>query len=313
MRLEATDPLMTRSKPQPKPVSNAQHSGQTPPTVSVRWLLTAFAIAIPGAALCAWGVLCLLFWQGSWQLLYHPAAAVTRTPANVGLAYDPIGFAASDTGMPQIQGWWIPGGDAARYTVLYLHGKDGNLSDTVDDLARLHAAGVTVLAFDYRGYGQSQFIHPSEASWRQDAEWALDYLSETRHIDPHSIVLAGSGLGANLALEVAAAHAELGGVVLESPLDAPVDAIFGDPRARLVPARLLVRDRFEMNTAAAGLHIPSLWMMEGVTPERSGTLGINEAFSKVSAQKEQIRLDASQKLHQEFVDALRNWLKGLHR
>ncbi|HUV68281.1 MAG TPA: alpha/beta fold hydrolase [Terracidiphilus sp.] len=304
---------MTRSKPQPKPISNAQHSGQAPATVSVRWLLTAFAIAIPGAGLCAWGVLCLLFWQGSWQLLYHPAAAVTRTPANVGLAYDPVGFAASDTGMPQIQGWWIPGGGTARYTVLYLHGQDGNLSDTVGDIDRLHSAGVTVLAFDYRGYGQSQFIHPSEASWRQDAEWALEYLSGTRHIDPHSIVLAGSGLGANLALEVAAAHSELGGVVLESPLDAPVDAIFGDPRARLVPARLLVRDRFEMNTAAAGLRIPSLWMIEGATPGRSGTPESDKAYAKVTAPKERVRLDAPQKSHQEFVDALRDWLEGLHR
>ena len=84
----------------------------------------------------------------------------------------------------------------------------------VDALARLHAVGVNVLAFDYRGYGQSAFVRPSEADLRQDAEWAFQYLSETRHIDRGAIVLDGEGLGANLALEVASAHPELAGVVL---------------------------------------------------------------------------------------------------
>ncbi len=116
--------------------------------------------------------------------------------------------------MPRLKGWWIPAAtDAkfARLTVLYLHGQDGNMGDTVDALARLHAAGVNVLAFDYRGYGQSQFVRPSEAHWRQDAEWAIEYLTGTRHVAPGTIVLDGTGLGANLALEEAAAHPELAG------------------------------------------------------------------------------------------------------
>ena len=85
----------------------------------------------------------------------------------------------------------------------------------------------------------------------QDATWALDYLTGTRHIDPHSIVIMGSGLGANLALEIAAVHPELAAVVLESPLDSPADVIFNDARAKLVPARLMVRDRYDLIAPAA--------------------------------------------------------------
>ena len=157
------------------------------PRVSGRWLVSAVALTIGAAALCGWCALCLLFWQGSWQLLYHPAAAVERTPAGVGLAFDPVGIASTDAGEPLLRGWWIPaapGAASSRFTVLFLHGQNGNLGDTVDALARLHAVGVNVLVFDYRGYGQSQFARPSEAHWRQDAEWALEYLEGTRHIDP---------------------------------------------------------------------------------------------------------------------------------
>jgi pimeloyl-ACP methyl ester carboxylesterase len=297
----------------PKPVSRPARTNAAPPTVSARWLLSAIGIVAVFAAFCAWGVLCLLFWQGSWQLLYHPATAVARTPASAGLAFDAVGFAPTDTGAPQLQGWWIPGASNSHYTVLYLHGQDGNLGDTVDDLVRLRSAGVSVLAFDYRGYGQSLFARPSEALWRQDAEWALQYLTGTHHVDPHTIVLAGSALGANLALEVAAAHPELGGVVLESPLNAPVDAIFADPRARLVPARLLVRDRFDTAEAAAALRIPSLWIVPNSRLRQSGPGKSAEAFEKVTAAKTRIWTTASLSTKRDFENALDRWLDDLNR
>jgi uncharacterized protein len=246
--------------------SKREANGKTglgqPPVVSGRWLLAALGVTIAGAAVCCWLALCLLFWQGSWQLLYHPAAAVTRTPASAGLAFDRVAFAATDIGVPRLKGWWIPAAPVAaraRFTMIYLHGQEGNIGDTVDALARLHAAGVNVLAFDYRGYGDSLPTRPSEAHWRQDAEWAINYLTGTRHIDSGTIVLDGTGLGANLALEVGAKHPELAGVVVDSPVAEPMGAIFNDARSHMVPARLLVRDRYDLDAAARSLRVPLLW------------------------------------------------------
>jgi pimeloyl-ACP methyl ester carboxylesterase len=277
-----------------------------PARVSGRWLLGAVALTIGSALVCAWCAFCLLFWQGSWQLLYHPAAAVTRTPASAGLTFDAVGFAVTDAGTPRLAGWWIPAApDAkfARLTVLYLHGQDGNLGDSVDALARLHAAGVNVLAFDYRAYGQSQFVRPSEAHWRQDTEWAIEYLIETRHVAPRSIVLDGTDLGANLALEEAAAHPELAGVIVELPLVDPMRAVFSDARARLVPARLLVRDRWDLDAAARALRVPSLWIL---SPE--GRTEDVEAYRGVPAQKMAAWTNPGS---QPFADALTRWMDEL--
>jgi pimeloyl-ACP methyl ester carboxylesterase len=264
------------------------------------------------AALCAWLALCLLFWQGSWQLLYHPTSAIARTPASVGLAFDPIAFAATEAGEPRLKGWWIPAPPNAkysRYTVLYLHGQTGNLADTVDSLAALHSLGINILAFDYRGYGQSQFAHPSEARWREDADWALQYLTATRHVPSGAIVLAGRDLGANLALEVAAAHPDLAGVVLESPLVSPVDAIFGDPRAHLVPAHLLVRDRFNADQAAAALRIPSLWFIAShKIVDRSGEPA---GYQRIAAPKMLVWLTPSSDAKQQVEGAWSRWLDDL--
>jgi pimeloyl-ACP methyl ester carboxylesterase len=318
---------------QPKPAGLKRSA--VPPIVSARWLLTAATIAIVGAAACAWLTLCLLFWQGSWQLLYHPASAITRTPASVGLAFDSVAFATTEASEPRLKGWWIPsepGAQYRRFTVLYLHGQSGNLGDSVDDLAALRTVGVNILAFDYRGFGQSQFAHPSEARWREDAEWALQYLTATRHVAAGSIVLDGKGLGANLALEVAAAHPELAGVVLESPLQSPVDALFNDPRARLVPAHLLVRDHFNAEDAASTLLIPSLWLMttpRSNTPASDMPASSTPASSKIAGQTQHPdgydRITARKTLvwlqpgthefganrDEAFAEAFRRWLDDL--
>ncbi len=124
-----------------------------PPTISGRWILGALAGVVAVAALCVWLVLCLLFWQGSWQLLYHPSATVAKTPSSASLAFDPIDFATTGAGVPQLSGWWIPAASDSRYsryTVLYLHRQDGNLGDTIPALAQLHETGVNVFAFDYQ-------------------------------------------------------------------------------------------------------------------------------------------------------------------
>jgi hypothetical protein len=270
------------------------------------------SIAIVAAAVCAWGALCLLFWQGSWQLLYHPTSAVTRTSASVGLAFDSVGFAATEAGEPQLKGWWIAGNPGARTTAIYLHGSDGNLSDTVDTLIPLHNAGLNLFAFDYRGYGMSKFERPSEAHWREDAESAIDYLTNTRHVPGGSIVLFGRGLGANLALEVAAAHPECAGLVMDEPLAAPADAIFGDPRARLVPSHLLVSDRWDMNPAARSLHIPSLWFFR--TPGNSQAQQTRQdAYQLVTARKQRVWLTEAHDPTKDYNEALTRWLDDLQR
>ncbi len=282
-----------------------------PPTVSGRWILGALGTAMVAAVFCAWASLCLLFWQGAWQLLYYPTAKVTRTPAAAGMPFDAVDFDTTETGVARLHGWWIPAAahaPASAYTVVYLHGATGNLGNCVNDLAAIHTAGVNILAFDYRGYGQSEFVHPSEARWRTDADSALRYVTGTRQVAVSRIVLAGEGLGANLALEVAAARPELVGVVLESPLAAPVNQVFNDARAQLVPAHLLFHDRYRMQAPAAALRIPSLWLF----PASHADDGDSEqrllaAYNLVTAPKTRIRLAGGD----EGPDFAR-WLAGLH-
>ncbi len=282
------------------------------PNVSGRWLLSAAAIVILGAAACGWLVLCLLYWQGSWQLLYHPKATITRTPASVGLAFENIKFAANETGQTQLTGWWIPAAKA-RFTVLYLHGADGNLSDSVDALAALRRNELSVFAIDYRGYGQSQIadqrMHPGERQLRQDAEWALTWLTVNRGIAAKSIVVFGSGLGANIAAELAADHAELAGAVFDQLIRDVMEPIFNDSRSKLVPAHAMNTDRYDVQMTLAALRIPSLWLF---AKRAKGAADVAPQFAPhLAVQETNAWLQPPVTADPYFDETLRRWLDDL--
>ena len=288
----------------------ADRRGSSLQTVSGRWIAGAVAVVIAAAGLCMWGALCLIFWLGSWQLLYHPTATVVGTPANAGMNFDTVDFATTESGQPQLHGWWIPGGPESRITAIYLHGAKGNIGDAVRDLRLLHDAKMNVLGFDYRGYGASRFERPSEAHWRQDAEAAMQYLTQTRHISAREIVLVGSGLGANLALETGAAHPELAGVVLDGPSPSPEDLVFNDPRARLVPARWLVADRWELARSSGELRIPSLWFVQNA--DHTANAGaVMSAYNKVSARKLRVWVNDTTDRSTIYREAIERWLDEL--
>ncbi|HTB97291.1 MAG TPA: alpha/beta fold hydrolase [Terracidiphilus sp.] len=297
----------SRSKPPARSKPHLIAAGEAPTVVSGSWLLKAVVGVVVAAAFCVWGTLGLLFWQGSWQLLYHPTATITRTPASVGLPFEDVAFATNDAGIPQLKGWWIPANSVRPYTAIYLHSADGNLGNTVEALAQLHAAGLSILAIDYRNYGASQHAHPSEKHWREDAESGLRYLTDTRHIAANSIVVVGNGLGANLALEVASAHPDLAGALLNQPVNDPTSAIFNDPRAGMIPAHLLVADRWDPTTPATDLRDPSLWFFLDSGQIDRATLPI----SRVTSPKTVVWLPADRNQSSDFSAALTRWLDNL--
>ena len=245
------------SQPQPRP-SSSQHE-----IVDPIWLLKPAAITIPVAVVCAWLTLCLLVYQGQWQLLLHPDTNPTLTTT---LPVQLLRFGAAETGQPQLSGLWLPaeGFSGPVPTILYLPDGSGRLADDLPALTQLHQLPVNVFAFDYRGFGASDHsIHPTQARMQQDAAAALDYLIQTRHIDSHTIVPYGAGLGAALASQLAAQHPDLPAVILETPIPDAYQVAAQDTRASIVPVNLLFHERFEIASVLRTLKTPKLLLTFG--------------------------------------------------
>ncbi|WP_197502200.1 alpha/beta hydrolase [Mycobacterium sp. E2733] len=87
--------------------------------------------------------------------------------------------------------------------------------------AKFTAAGLAVLAFDYRHFGASggeprQVIDVAEQ--RDDYRAAVRYVRGREDIDPHRVALWGTSLSGSHVLAVAATDPEIAAVVLQVPL-----------------------------------------------------------------------------------------------
>jgi uncharacterized protein len=270
----------TKNPPVPPPDWKDPLASQQP-LVSARWLLRALLLAIGGAIVCAYLALCLLFWQGQWQILFHPSLTVNATPTSVGIRFDEIRFDDTETGELQLTGWWVPGQPESPYsrtTVLYLHDGNGSISDSLPYLPLLHEIGVNLFIFDYRGFGHSKNVHPSEARLREDAEAALTYLTDIRHIPVNSIVPYGKGFGASIAADLAMHHAALPGIILENPVPPALQQIQADPRTKILPLKLLFQDRFEIGPKLEQLRTPKLFLTDQPqTSEQAAPEAFNSA------------------------------------
>jgi pimeloyl-ACP methyl ester carboxylesterase len=266
-----------KSRPQPlkpskRPPAQPQPSSHSPEVVDPVWLIKAIGATLVAALLCGYLTLCLLFYQGQWQLILHPTRS-TPAPANIGgAAFTTIHFGVDETAAPQLTGWWIPAEPGGRYaadTILYLPSGDGALADAAPRLAALHSLGINLFAFDYRGYGQSAPTRPNQRRMTEDATSAWKYLTVSRALSPSHIVLFGDGVGCALAAELAAAHPDAPAVILQSPRPDLLQVVLADPRTRSLPIRNLFHDRFEITGPASSLKTPKLFLIPA-SPAGSG-------------------------------------------
>jgi uncharacterized protein len=142
-------------------------------------------------------------------LIYHPSRTLEGTPAAFGLAYEDVEV-TTDDGV-EIHGWLLPGSRPAA--LLYCHGNAGNISHRLAKLEALHnRLGLSILIFDYRGYGRSEGT-PSEAGTYADARAMNAWL---RDRDAGPVVYLGASLGAAVATQLATEDPPAA-LVLEAP------------------------------------------------------------------------------------------------
>ena len=145
--------------------------------------------------------------------VYHPEPWEDRNWAKLsGLPLEDIWFQAGDGA--RLFGWYVKT-QATRPVLLWCHGNAGNVIHRLDNLQYLYRQGLSVFLFDYRGYGRSQGLRPSEDGLYRDALGAYDFLTRTMMIRPEQIVLFGRSLGAAVAADLAARKAAAA-LILES-------------------------------------------------------------------------------------------------
>lgn len=246
------------------PPRNTATTNDAPEVVDPVWLIKAIGLTILAALICGYLTLCLLFYQGQWQLVLHPSRS-TPAPATIsGTSFQTVHFGVDETASPQLTGWLIPvqpGARYAAYTVLYIPSGDGSLADATPTLSALHETGINVFAFDYRGYGQSATTHPNQKRMTEDAASAWQYLTVSRGLPGSRVILFGNGIGCALASQLARLHSEAPAVIFDSPHPEVIQTVLADPRTKSLPVRTLFHEDFAIAPTVSNLKTPKLFIL----------------------------------------------------
>lgn len=171
------------------------------------------------------------------SLVYHP----DRTKAVPGPANAPYkDVMLRSENNARIHARWLPvrNSDGA---ILLCHGNAGNLENRgklVHDLAK--ATGLSVLIFDYPGYGRSEG-RPTEAGCYAAADSAYRWLTQTKKIAPTKVVVFGQSLGGGVAVDLASRRPHQALVLVRTFTSLP------DVAQKVVPlasTRTLMSNRF---------------------------------------------------------------------
>ena len=154
----------------------------------------------------------MLVWWLEPKMAFFPFKGVQETPASLGVAFTEARIPTADG--ETLHAWWFEHA-SPRAQIVYWHGNGGNLSLWLPVFVDLYRRGFSVLAVDYRGYGDSTG-KPSEQGIYRDGESAVAYFKSKLAKKDAPTIFWGRSLGCAVA-SYTAANTAPDGLVLEAP------------------------------------------------------------------------------------------------
>ena len=236
------------------------------------------------------------------RYVYYPERILSTDPGSIGLSLESVQLETADG--VKLSAWYIPN-ESATDVILFCHGNAGNISHRLDSIRIFNRMGLSVLIFDYRGYGQSEGS-PSEIGTYQDAEAAWQYLIQEQQVKPDRIIVFGQSLGGAVAAWLAQRHTP-GALILESTFTSVPDIA-----AKLypyLPVRLLLRFKYDTAAYLEGVNCPVLIVHspdDEMMPFRHG----QRLFETAKEPKEFLKISGS---HNEgFITSGKRYEEGLN-
>jgi uncharacterized protein len=212
---------------------------------------------VAGAVLIYAAILLLLRVYES-KLIYFPGPErnLVAPDPSLGLSVQRVEIATQDQG--KLVAWVIPAQSASTFWLLVCHGNAGNLSefDRPVHYAGLHQLGLNLLAFDYRGYGESAGI-PSEAGLYRDVDAAYRYLTSERGVPVSKIIIFGHSLGSAVAIDLAS-RVPAAALIVEGAFTSATDR--GQELYPYIPVRWIAASRFSSIDKIGRVTVPKLFL-----------------------------------------------------
>ncbi|MFH1701634.1 MAG: alpha/beta hydrolase [Candidatus Zixiibacteriota bacterium] len=187
------------------------------------------------------------------KMVYFPSHTISVTPRDANLEFEDLYLTTSDG--VNINAWYVPA-VASQATIIICHGNGGNISHRLETIELFNQLNLSVLIFDYRGYGRSEGKTTEDGTYK-DAEAAWDYLIKTKNVPPENIIIFGRSLGGAVACWLAREKSPAVLIVESSFTSIP------DIAAKLypyLPIRLIARYKYDSKEYIKGIKSPVLFI-----------------------------------------------------
>ena len=220
---------------------------------------------------------------------------IFRPTRDAWWGYDGSRYAFKDQWIPvgvegqKVHGWWLASDKPNAPALLYLHGARWNLTGSVGRIERWRQLGFSVLAIDYRGFGESSDVAPTEENANEDAEAAWSYLAKLAPGKPRYVV--GHSLGGAIAVDLASRHPEASGLVLEATLTSVPDMVARSSWGFL-PVGIILTQKFDALSKIGEVKMPVVvahGTADSVVPFEMG----EELFNAAPQPKRFIRVEGA--------------------
>ncbi len=213
-------------------------------------------------AVTVYTLACCVLLFGQNRLIFFPSRDLATTPADLNLSYQDVWLSVSSNQNQAelIHGWWIGSSQGSNQPVIiHFHGNSSNIGANLGYVQQFHQMGLSVFLIDYRGFGQSNPRFPSEKIVYQDAEAAWNYLVDQKGINPEKIFVFGHSLGGAIAINLAAKHPEIAGLIVESSFTSMRDMVDYQGKYWMFPINWLLQQRFASIEKVNQLKMPVLF------------------------------------------------------
>jgi fermentation-respiration switch protein FrsA (DUF1100 family) len=194
-------------------------------------------------------------WFGQRWLIYFPDSQ-PPPPHTLGLreAEEVLIHTEDDL---TLHAWFVPpAAPPTGQTIVLFGGNAGHRGLRAPLAEALVAQGLSVLLFDYRGYGGNPGL-PSERGIQRDVLAAHAYLATRSDVDPMKLIYFGESLGAAAAIRLAVEQPPAG-LILRSPFTALAE--IGQLHYPFLPVRWMLRDRFASIALIDQVRSPTLFV-----------------------------------------------------
>lgn len=222
------------------------------------------------------------------QAPFETADVLARRAADDGMESVFITHTSPSSGHAiRLHALWAANDDPRAPVMLFLHGARRDVGRNTYRVEQMRELGFSVLAIDYRGFGNSTDELPSETGVVEDAAAAWRWLGD--HHETQARYVYGHSLGGAVAVQLAShlaegpAADEPKGVIVEGTFTS-INDMFHTFKWGWLPISMLITERFDSLAEVARIKAPLLVVhgsADSLVPSRFG----QSLFNKATARK----------------------------